>query len=74
MRLVGTPEFIDVLVVVTYSDDAHLLIAGHQCRYEGIFVSGHVLRFVDNEHCLADLVGLDLSLLNHFRSAGDDIL
>ena len=68
------PEFVDVLVVVTHGDDAHLLVAGHQRRYEGILVGGHVLCFVDDEYGLADLVGLDLPLFDHPGSPRDNIL
>ena len=71
---VRPPEFVDVLVVVTHGDDAHLLVADHQRRYEGILVGGHVLCFVDDEHGLADLVGFDLPLFDHPGSPRDNIL
>ena len=71
---VGSPEFVDVLIVVSHGNDAHRLIADHQGVDEREVVFVHVLRFVDDEHGLGNSGGLHAAVTNQRRGTGNDVL
>lgn len=63
---VGAPKLIDVLVIIAYGYHPHLFVGFHQSRDKGIIILAHVLRLIDNEHSLADAIGFNFSIADHF--------
>lgn len=71
---VGPTELVDVLVIVSDSDEAHVVVMPHESTNEIKFVGVHILGFVDEEDGFADAVGFDLSCLDHLSSLADDMI
>ena len=57
---VGAAEFVYVLVVVAYSDHAHVFVLIYKHFHEGELVCAHVLRLIDDEYGFGDLAAFHL--------------
>ena len=62
---VGTPEFVNVLVVIAHGNHAHFLVLVHQSLHKRVFIAPHVLRLVYDQYRLADSGRFHLATLYH---------
>src|SRR5690606_41908747 len=54
MSRTGAPKFINILIVITDSDDAHYFVVLHQRTVQSKFVFVHILYFLDDQNRIGD--------------------
>ena len=61
------------MIVVSYGNHAHIVIALHQCADQGKLIGIHVLGLVNDENAFCDFPLFDLTVCNHPGSVMDHI-
>ncbi len=62
---IRTSEFINVLIVIPYRNDPHIIIVLHQGTDQSKFICIHILRFINDKNAFCNLSLLHLAVCNH---------